>query len=329
MLKGAHQTIAASAAVELMEHADVTPEQFEAAIALDEASVGDAMVRRASRDADWAAAKIQAIKELNSHASTRLLSRLLAVSTSPEELKDLDENEPVYLSYWVARTIQDPGAFKDAARQVLDGTSEFLNARTGPLKNQYAAVADYLTGIAKAAACDVLATVEDPEDQDLKRVADELRRNHYVSRESALRAVINIVRRFADTSDEMRPELGDLSVLGGYNWEFAMESVLESPIADKVVPIWRKSGAAALRTAAQRWELQHTATEETLEDALYEDDASVRIFALDQLLARWDDEQLEALFARYDQQQRAFWYNVIAALDEHLYGYSSAVETDG
>jgi hypothetical protein len=45
--------------------------------------------------------------------------------------------------------------------------------------------------------------------------------------------------------------------------------------------------------------------------------------ALDQLMSRWNDEQLEELLKRYDDQGKPWWYNIVAALDERLYGFGS------
>ena len=329
MLNGTHKTVSAAAAVQLIEHEDVTDAQLKAAFELENPAVHDAMVERARRDVDWAVAKIQVLNELDKYSSASLVSRLLAASSPPEELDALDADEHVGVSCWVARTIQDPEAFEDAAREVLDGNSDFLNSRTAPLQDQYAAVAGYLTATAKAAACDVLANVANPDNRDLIRVADELRRDHYVSRGSALRTLVHMVTRLDNTPDQTLPDLGDLSVLDDYKATLEIENLLESPLAHLVVPIWRKSKIAALRTAAHSWELQQDdVADETLEEALYHDDDKVRMVAVEQLLGRWNNEQLEDLLTRYDQQDRAYWYNVIAALDEHLYGYTSGVQNN-
>ena len=144
---------------------------------------------------------------------------------------------------------------------------------------------------AKAAACDVLVKVTNVEDSDVNRVADELRRDHYVSRRSALPALIHLVTRLFNAAERPLPYLGDLSALDSYMSTQEIDNVLNSPLAEKVVPQWRESKIAALWTAASSWELQQgDVTADALEEALYQDDEGVRMVALDQLLARWDTE---------------------------------------
>ena len=40
-------------------------------------------------------------------------------------------------------------------------------------------------------------------------------------------------------------------------------------------------------------------------------------------LGRWSREPVIKLLDRYEDQQRPYWYNVIAAMGGHLYGYAA------
>ena len=96
-----------------------------------------------------------------------------------------------------------------------------------------------------------------------------------------------------------------------------------------VVPIWRDSEVSTLQYASRAWELRQAALPDAdLEEALYLDNPELRIVALDELMSRWNKEQLEELLRRYDEHGRPWWYNVIAVLDERLYGFAQMARTD-
>ena len=76
-----------------------------------------------------------------------------------------------------------------------------------------------------------------------------------------------------------------------------------------------------LRSAAATWYIhQPDRTDDELEEATYDDDPHARMAAIDVILSRWDRGRILDLLNRYDQQGRPYWYNIIAAVDDHLYG---------
>jgi len=232
--------------------------------------------------------------------------------------------------------IEDPHGRIAEARAVLDDTSEFIEVRTQPLRGEYALVAKHIANTAKRVACDALARGSDGNAQDVARVASELRRASFESQESALHALITLTATdgngtSASAEATVAPEqlarvVGDLSVLDDYWASSHVDAVLGSRLAHFVAPVWHVSDISGLRDAARRWELSQPATSDAdLEEALYLEESAVRMAALDELLVRWGNEQLLALLDRYDTQRRQYWYNVIAALDEYLYGYNARV----
>ncbi len=325
LLSGTQKDVSIAAAVQLVQHDEVTDQQLKSAIELESPTVEAAVVERGARDLDWAVAKIAKLAEIDKYATAHLVCRLLAASSPPGLLDDLGAKETFTVSCWIARTIQDPSGYLEAAREVLDGEAEFLNDRVAPLLADYRSIAQHMTASAKAAACGVLADEVNAQRvgyHDLIRVADELRRDHYLSRRPASQALVKMTARLARPF----PRLSDLSAFDTYQAILECETILASPFAEFVVPVWRKSSIPQLQTAAQTWELRQEETADAvLEEALYVDDGTVRMAAMDQLLARWSNEQLTDLLNRYDKQSRPYWYNIIAALDEHLYGYASSM----
>ena len=232
--------------------------------------------------------------------------------------------------------VKDPNGRSAEAREVIDGTSKFIETRTEPLRAEYKAVAEHIANTARRVACDALARTSDGNAQDVARVASELRRGSFESRESALHALISLTTMKEDgttastetavASEELAHVVGDLSVLDGYWASDHVDAVLGSRLAPLVVPVWRESEISGLRDAARRWELSQPGTSHAdLEEALYLPESAIRMGALDELLVRWNNEQLLALLDRYGRQRKQYWYNVIAALDEHLYGYSASL----
>jgi hypothetical protein len=330
LLTGTHPDIATAAAVQLVEHEEVSKKQLKAIFELGSAEVEQAIVDRAGSSSEWAVAKIVELRELDKSETASLVSRILASALPRDTLDTLNRDESLSATNWVALAIQDPTGHEADAREVLDGTAQWLIERNAALMEKYAVIADHTAGTAKGQSCVVLSQSEEITDEDILRVSDELRRDFYISREPALRALVAMVSRLDADPDRTVPDLGDLSVLDSYSFADDVDLVLDSPLAELVVPVWRRSDIEKLRTASHAWELRQTAaSDEELEEALYLDDSDLRMVALDQLMLRWNDEKLEDLLKRYHQQGRPWWYNVVAALDERLYGYGRRVEEVG
>jgi hypothetical protein len=60
-------------------------------------------------------------------------------------------------------------------------------------------------------------------------------------------------------------------------------------------------------------------TDKELREALYAEEATVRITAAQSLVLRLDRAELIQLQDEYPNVKGPFWYNVIALFDEHLY----------
>jgi hypothetical protein len=60
-------------------------------------------------------------------------------------------------------------------------------------------------------------------------------------------------------------------------------------------------------------------TNSELREALYAEEATVRITAAQSLALRLDATELTELQDEYPTSKGRFWYNVVALFDEHLY----------
>ncbi|MFZ1363143.1 MAG: hypothetical protein WAS05_09500 [Candidatus Nanopelagicales bacterium] len=322
LLTGTHRQIAVAAALQIVEHEDMSEEQLKTISELESAEVEHALVERAKRDIDCAVLQIKELADRDKYGSANMISRLMSVSLSKEDLEVLDREEALDVHAWMALTFQDPHSYVEAARDVLDDTSEWLNKRNAPLMDKYAMIAAHMTATAKSAACIVLSQATEIADTDVERVVSELRRNSYVSRSSALRALTTMITRLDADPERTLPNLGDLSVLDSYGFSDDTEFVLDSPLAKMVVPIWAASDIPTLQEQSLAWRLcQPEMSDADLEEALYLDSETLRMVALDQLMSRWSNERLKELLDRYSKQNRQWWYNIIAALDERLYGF--------
>lgn len=337
MLTGTYLRLSCLAAKEITQHADFTDRQLRDAVLLHNPDVVDAMVERAAADNAWGTRLIERLQGFDEFkfGEDELIARLTAACNSVDVLEQLSRSEQHSLVGWEALAHKDPDGRITDSRAVLDGTSEFLRAKAEPLKTGHQLLASYIGDTGRRVACDALGRASDGSAADIARVASELKRGSYVSRESALNALISMSALEKSTNDstewivtaeELARVVGDMSVLDSTWAATHVDAVLSSRLADLVVPIWRASEISGLRDAARAWELSRPCTADVdLEEALYLDESPVRMTALDQLMARWDNEQLLALLDRYGNQGRQYWYNVIAALDEHLYGYETRV----
>lgn len=314
--------LASAAAVDLLRRGASSVVRLKDMVDLESEIVERAMVDRAGQDPGWAEACVKELEDLGAYRWSNLIARLRAASMSRAELHAADEREELSTIAWTAMTIQDPRAHIDAAREVLSDSAAWLNGRILPLADKYPAVARHIVRTAKAAACEVLAVAAENTEWDLRVVAGELSEDYAGTRSLVLRSLTMMLSRMNPEACRQDLNLGDMKVLDGHWSSEEIEIILHSPLAEIAVSIWARSGIPELRRASQIWVLgQPEATDLSLEEALYAEDQRLRIVAIDELMARWNNEQLEDLLNRYDDRGRPWWYNVITAIDERLYGF--------
>jgi hypothetical protein len=322
LLTGTNRPIAVAAAVQIIKHENVSSKQLKTIYELKSAEVEQALLERATRDTDWAAVQIRELTDHDRYGSANMVSRIMAVSLPKDVLERLDRVEMLDVLAWMALTTQNPQCYVESARAVLNGTSEWLNKREAPLVDKYAAIADHMTATAKGAACLVLSQGAEITESDVELVGAELRRDSYVSRPYALRALIAMATRLDAEAQLAVRDFGDLSVLDSYVFLDDAKVVLDSPLAGIVAPIWATSQIKAFQEVTHAWRLRQPGMSDSeLEDALYLESETLRMVALEQLMSRWSDDQLRELLERYGDRSGPWWYNIIAELDERLYGF--------
>ncbi|WP_108252751.1 DUF4062 domain-containing protein [Planctomonas deserti] len=334
LVVGSHSRIATAAAVQLALRDKFTRDELKAVLALDSVDVTMSMVTRAKDDPSWGMELMLLLREVDKYNQESLIARLLASVLTREQLMTFDDTGYMTMMLWEARAIKNPELEAEAARAILDGTSQHVSERVEPLLGQYQILATNLVDHAKRAACTVLAGLNSVDLADARRVLEEFQRDSYITRGPAISALSKICSRllaptgmesclkdlgwFAETA-QLRESLSSLDAY----WAIDLsEQLLASPIGPIVAGVWRESEIPALRVAALEWELTRESTpDDDLEFALYDDEAKLRMSALDVLLSRWDENRITALLNRYDDRGRAYWYNVIVGLDEYLSGY--------
>ncbi|MFF2242756.1 DUF4062 domain-containing protein [Arthrobacter sp. NPDC058130] len=245
-------------------------------------------------------------------------ARLLAALRTPEELKAMHSASPFNDDAWEALTILLGSEMLDEAREILDTDALAVRDRLTAVVGEHLSLIPYFAGKYRAAACALIGERSTGSAEDLVRVAREVERKDHVSRGPALLALSRITT--ADTApvvDEV------LTTLDDYSFTRDLPKLLESSLAGILVDRWRSSEVLALREAADRWFLeQPERTESELTAAIYSADSESRITALGNLLRRLEPSQVEALLETYPQGEGTHWYNVTAALDEHLFAPS-------
>lgn len=320
-LLSSHPSLAASAAAQLVAESEFSEPQIRKAVGLNDSEVTAAMVSRASNDHEWAYSVIKQLRSSNTFSHYSLIAKLLAVSVPHDFLEALDLEETFDVSYWTAATIASPNRHVAMSRAILDGEPNRLAARADELRAEYSSLADHVADTAAATACVTLSLAEVFDDADVIRVVRELLKERTETRVPALHALIRMLQRIEEVPARRAPNLGDLEVLTGAWVEEEVAAITSSPLMPIVASLWKVSSIDTLRHAAVIWSLRRPdSTDLELEEELYNDEVTVRLAALDELIKRWQRNQLEDLLNRYDKQDRPYWYNIVTTLDGHLYG---------
>lgn len=322
LLDSRNPKLAGRAAVQLIGVGRVEKSDLLGYLKLNNREVDAALVDNARRSANLAAALVTSLRENKGleHAEERIAGVLAAVTT-PEDLRSLETGESYRSTVWIAQTMQDPAGMLEQARAVLDDRADFLDHRVAPLVGEYESLAKHIVADHKRAACVLLANVASEalgEDRsaDLDRAIAELVRDDFLTRDAALEAVAALV-------EESTVDRVPVSVIDGYGVTSHVGMLLAGPLAPSLAALWSSSSVSELQRAAAIWHVrQPDRTDEELEELTYDDDQYVRMAAVDVILGKWSREQVSELLGRYDQQQRQYWYNVIAAMDDHLYGFA-------
>lgn len=257
-------------------------------------------------------------------------SEILAALRLPEigarqlEQQDLNDPDTWELASWSA----DPSLLAHA-RQVLasqgaDYSRPFESLGNGSNDEELAKVVDYVSAKARTAAMRVLqGSARNPDRSgDAELVRAELEKRHWLTSDAALDALL---------------QLGDVR-----DTDLLLERALEHPYGDqqqrrlkralsiagqhKALELGRHDVELVASAAVAYLQDDATTTTDALTPFLYSPHATVRVLALEGIAQRSSRLELDALLDSYPHggTDETYYYNVIAWLDNHLYGPGTA-----
>lgn len=332
IVEGRHRQdqVRAAAFDALITHPDTTPEQRQAAFA--------AMVRRTPAGRDHLIAAVTAEGTSAARADLRRAwdsvpkddkvgdaDRIAAAASTPDELAAAEAPGYAGVHAFNARSHQGAPGLAERARQVLrTGGREFTDDFPGLGDDeQDDKLRDFIAGRGREAAVRILAALppdaRDPDDTHLIRIEADAR--HWVSQNAAVMALT------------ARAEPQDVSALLDAAANAALRPADKQNVLRAACAVGGPTVARALIdeddsqmcAAGAEYLAAHPATDDgTLDALLHHKDAAVRRPAIDAVLARNDQDQLARLLDDYPRASGGYFYDVIAAVDWHLYAHPIA-----
>jgi hypothetical protein len=253
--------------------------------------------------------------------SRDLEARLLATLRTTDELRAIYETSPINHRAWAALAIKSGREMLEDSRQMLDSDAADFRRRLGTVAEEYVSTMDFVAESLRAAACALIGDVGEGLEDEV-RLAKEVGMGDLVSPRPALIALSKIANpSHFSAIREALPSIDD------YTFVQDAEQLLSSALAPLLADIWKSADVPALKEASQRWlAVQSDSSDEQLEEALYDETARVRIAALEVVVARRSKEQLRELLGNYPSGGKRHWYNVVAGIDEVLYGPISVTQ---
>lgn len=286
----------------------------------DDQEVADLLIQSVREDADRALHFVTLIRDGDKKlSSAESEARLMAVAVAPEDLRRLQATMEYSIRPWEALSYSAADDLVDDAREVLRSDAAALRAELAPkLGEEHKVLVDYLARDQLRAAANLLSRQQTPTVEDIDLLlswfAQEATRGFLYS--GVWRVMIRIANgnTIGIITQTIRPYVG---VLG---FRQSIEH-LDSPLAAAIAAVVIEEDADNLsRAQALHWRMQQPErTNEELREALYAEEAIVRLTAAKALIARLDRDELKMLQDEYPRVEGRFWYNVIALFDEQLY----------
>jgi len=290
----------------------------------DDPEITDLLLQSTAEDAEVA---VRYAGLMQADATRRLPSateaRLLAQHASREQLDELIATSSLSSLPWEALTYAFPESVLDEARQVLRADPRFIRDAVEAIPgDEQRKVGDFLADARLRAAANLLARQSDPTGEDIDLVFDWIHKaispvgvvtNAAWSALNHIASKVSVVR----LEDELRPHADALVTVRVLR---LLDSGDSSTLTQAMASVLLNGEVDLIRAQAKCWFLrcpERSITE--LRDALYEEDASVRISAAKALTGRLGREDLLELHNEYPKARERYWYNVVVFLDEKLY----------
>lgn len=287
----------------------------------DDQEIADLLIESVAPDAERALQLIALLRKTESALTVpETEARLLAVIEPPDVLRQRQVATEYSIRPWEALTYLQPAELLDEAREVLHTDAAALRAAVGPeLSEKYKNLVNYLADDQRRAAANLISRCQPRSDEDTdllltwfaKGAADGFLHDY----------MWKVLARIADSTtienitEAIRPHIG----VAGFH---QATDYLDSPLAPAVATVLIETVSVKefARTEAFRWSIQQPErTKEELREALYSEDAAVRVTAAKLLVERLERPELIQLHEEYPKVEGSFWYNVVALFDECLF----------
>ncbi len=252
----------------------------------------------------------------NSHSFPQELEpRLLAALRTTEQLQALVESSPFNYEHWQALTFKEGEGMLEESRQILDTDAARWRGRLAPFLGDNPTTLEFVAEKIRAAASECIGNYG-AGGEDALRLVRQLDRGQLVGPSRVLVALSKIAR------PELLPAIQEeLPALDASTFVDVAEVAMASDLAPALARVWNTAETSNLREASRQWFLrQPERTHEELREALHSESPGERMTALDVLGTRCSNDELRTLLVEYVSGQRQYWYNVIAGIDEILYG---------
>jgi hypothetical protein len=252
---------------------------------------------------------------------TGLEALLLAQTATQSELEVLEQEERFSNVPWEALTHLDPDGMAESARTALRTNVSDLRDRLLALIGEEHAVIDFLADDRKRIAAALLARRKERSAEDVDLVLEwfeQLAASGFVHD-----FAFDTVQRLADEST-----LGRITeILTRHQDSTGVRAAydrIHGPLAPAFASLFLDHETQYFREPSMLWHIaQEQRSVEELKEALYDKSDKVRAVATETLASRLTDDEAKVLLEEYPNAGRAFWYNVIAILDEHVYAPST------
>lgn len=253
--------------------------------------------------------------------SIQLMSRV----SERDALVAAREEKPWQTAAWGALLVNPGPEEISAARKLIDTDASDLRESVRAHLKDHDDLVDFvvqeqvsLAGICLADRLHEATEADASRIDDLTRVIRAEQMSDRLKRLTFIQRVASAVR--TESAPEMALVEPWLVKLAGDMYRHEREAIFAGPLAATMAGIAETSGDAITRAAALRWRASRPAAEDDeLLEFIYDDDSDVRMAAIANLISRWDATRLSELLDTYAERGRPYWYNIIVAIDDHLY----------
>ncbi|MFE5567519.1 hypothetical protein ACFQ68_21215 [Amycolatopsis japonica] len=246
----------------------------------------------------------------------------LAINSTEKELRAAMKSGLGAVDAWAALCLKKPSRVVNQARRVLTSNAEFAIAATEGIldSSEHQDLLDFLVARAKQAAIEVISGLPKSSihSDDLRALREELANNDITTASASATALA----KFGDTSDAIRLITASRSSVLFYNRTSTLEAALElggESIARHLIDT-PDSSEEEISLATQWLANKGLLSIDTIQRLLYSDKAEVRLVAAESLYRTQARTQVEEALNNYCSKESTYYYNVVAILDDLLYG---------